>query len=106
MKLNLLGKMAIRQEKELKIGRCYYLKGLQLVQNKGSQYIRLREKDYKMHVLNDASIISKFSDEYYHWQHEFDYIENENVDVIGVIEDVEEKTSYGQKEVGDHKESK
>lgn len=28
LKLNLLGKMAVREEKELRKGRCYYLKGL------------------------------------------------------------------------------
>jgi hypothetical protein len=28
LKINLLGKMAVREEKELRKGRCYYLKGL------------------------------------------------------------------------------
>lgn len=60
MKLNLLGKMGLREEKELKIGKCYYIKGLEYVNNKGSSYIRLREKDYKLHVLNEQSITSKF----------------------------------------------
>lgn len=77
-----------------------------MVNNKGSSYIRLREKDYKLHMLNERSITSKFADEYYHWEHEYDYIESENVDVIGLIEDIEEKTVYGLKEVGEHKETK
>ncbi len=55
------------------------------MQTKGSSYIKLREKEYKLHVLNEQSITSKFSEEYYHWEHEFDYIENENVDVVGVV---------------------
>jgi hypothetical protein len=76
MKLNLLGKMAIREEKELKKGRCYYLKGLEVVQIKGSSYIKLREKDYKLHALNEQSITNKYAEEYYHWEHENDYIEN------------------------------
>lgn len=28
MRLNLLGKLAVKEEKELKIGKCYYIKGL------------------------------------------------------------------------------
>ena len=28
LRVNLLGKMAIKEEKELKIGKCYYIKGL------------------------------------------------------------------------------
>lgn len=67
------------------MGKCYYIKGLEYVNNKGSNYIRLREKDYKLHVLNEQSITSKFPEEYYHWEHEYDYIESENVDVIGII---------------------
>ena len=51
MRLNLLGKMAMREEKELKLGKCYYIKGIELVQLKGSSYIKLREKDYKMHLV-------------------------------------------------------
>lgn len=106
MKLNLLGKMALREQRELKLGKCYYIKGLEYVNNKGSNYIRLREKDYKLHVLNEQSITSKFPEEYYHWEHEYDYIESENVDVIGIIQDIQEKTVYGLKEVGEHKETK
>lgn len=52
MRLNLLGKLAVKEEKELKIGKCYYIKGLELVQTKGTPYIKLREKDYRLHLLN------------------------------------------------------
>lgn len=55
---------------------------------KGSCYIKLREKDYKLHALAEQAITAKFPEEYYHWEHEHDYIENENVDVVGVIEDI------------------
>jgi hypothetical protein len=74
-----------------------------VVQTKGNSYIKLREKDYKLHVLNEQAITSKFEEEYYHWEHQFDYVESENVDVIGVVDDIEEKASYGIKTIGDTK---
>jgi hypothetical protein len=106
MRLNLLGKMAVREEKGLEKGKCYYLKGLEVVQIKGNSYIKLREKDYKLHAITEQNITSQFAEEYYHWEHEYDYIDNENVDIVGVVEDIEEKTSYGMKNVGDTAENK
>lgn len=52
LRLNLLGKLALREQKELKKGKCYYIKGLELVNMKNSSYIKLREKDYKLHLLS------------------------------------------------------
>ena len=42
LRLNLLGKMAMKEEKELKLGKCYYIKGIEQVQLKGSSYIKLK----------------------------------------------------------------
>lgn len=41
---------------------------------KGSCYIKLREKDYKLHALAEQAITAKYPEEYYHWEHEHDYI--------------------------------
>ena len=106
LRINLLGKMAVREEKELRLGKCYYMKGLELVQIKGASYIKLKERDYRLHLLTDPQVTGNYPEEYYHWEHEYDYIENEMVDIVGVIEDIEEKTNYGVKEVGDQKEVK
>ena len=60
LRLNLLGKLALREEKELKRGKCYYIKGLEVVNTKSSCYIKLREKDYKLHLLNDQQVNNRF----------------------------------------------
>jgi hypothetical protein len=88
------------------MGKVYYIKGLELVQIKGSSYVKLRDRDYRLHILSEPQITSKYPEEYYHWEHEFDYIENEMVDIIGLVEDIEEKTNYGVKEIGDQRELK
>lgn len=86
LRLNLLGKLAVKEEKELKFGRCYYIKGLEVVQTRGAPYVKLREKDYRLHLLpEDEQLSTRFGEEYYHWEHEHDYIENEMVDIIGVV---------------------
>ena len=106
LRVNLLGKMAIREEKDLKMGKCYYIKGLELVQIKGSSYVKLKDKDYRLHMLSEPEITNNYAEEYYHWEHENDHVENEMVDVVGMVEDIEEKTNYGVKEVGDQREQK
>ena len=41
---------------------------------------------------------------YYRWDHENDSVDMENVDVIGIVEDIEEKTSYSQSNSQDSRE--
>lgn len=50
LRMNLVGKVAIKEEKLLRKGKCYYIKGLEVVQMKNSgSFIKLKEKDYKLH---------------------------------------------------------
>lgn len=35
-----------------------------------------------------------FAKSYFHWDHENDHIESDNVDIIGIIDEIEDKTSY------------
>lgn len=41
---------------------------------------------------------------FYRWDHECDSIDMDNVDVIGIVEDIEEKTSYSQSNSNESRE--
>ena len=41
---------------------------------------------------------------YYRWDHECDSMDMDNVDVIGIVEDIEEKTSYSQSNSNESRE--
>ena len=97
VRVHLAGRIAIRESRQLKKGKVYYIKGLQLFQGdktKGGPQIRLRQKEYKIQQIQNEVIKSQYRDNYYRWQHENEWIESEMVDVIGVVEDIQEKITY------------
>ena len=49
--------------------------------------IRLKDKEYKILEIHNEDFIRQLKTEYFHWDHENE-IENEYVDVIGIVEDV------------------
>ena len=89
VRIHLAGRIAMSNEKTLKEGKCYYIRGFDIVSIKhtGNQ-IRLKEKEYKILELHNEEIIRTLGTAYYHWDHESE-IENEYVDVIGMVDDIE-----------------
>ena len=72
----------------MKKNKCYYIRGFDLVKIKNSGVqIRLKDKEYKILEIHNEDFIRQLKTEYFHWDHENE-IENEYVDVIGIVEDV------------------
>ena len=65
--------------------------------------IRLKDKDSKIIEVQQEKMMQQFGNSYYHWDHEHDSVDNENVDVIGIIDEIEEKTSYTQSNSQDNR---
>ena len=93
----------MNNEKTLKKNKCYYVRGFDLVtiKNSGVQ-IRLKDKEYKILEIHNEDYIRQLNTEYFHWDHENE-IENEYVDVIGIVEDIEDKTTYNSNNQIDYK---
>lgn len=56
VRVHLAGRIAIRESRELKRGKVYFIKGLELFQGdkiKGGPQIRLREKDYRIQEIQN-----------------------------------------------------
>jgi hypothetical protein len=50
VRINVAGRIALKEEKNLKKGKCYYIKGIELIKSKLiSPQIRLKDKEYKIH---------------------------------------------------------
>lgn len=56
--------------------------------------IRLKDKEYKILEVLQPNVTEGFAKSYFHWDHENDHIESDNVDIIGIIDEIEDKTSY------------
>lgn len=105
VRINVAGRIALKQEKNLKKGKCYYIKGIELIKSKlNSPQIRLKDKEYKIHEIANEDITSQYAKEYFHWDHDADFIQYENVDVIGIVDEIEEKTSYKQNATNDQRD--
>jgi hypothetical protein len=73
VRIHLAGRMAMKESKELKKGRCYYIKGIELFQGdrtKGGLQIRLRDKEYKIYEVQNEEVKSQYRENYYLWEHE------------------------------------
>ena len=97
VRVHLAGRIAIREARELRKGKCYYVKGLELFQgdkSKGPPQIRLKEKDYRIQEIQNESITAQYKPVYFRWEHENEWVESEMVDVIGLVGDIEQKITY------------
>lgn len=96
IRIHLAGRIAMTNEKILRKMKSYYIRGFDLVnlKNAGTQ-IRLKDKEYKIVEIHNEELTKNLSFEYYKWDHEVENdCTNEFVDVIGVVEDIEEKATY------------
>ena len=97
VRIHLAGRLAMNNEKVLKKNKCYYIRGFDLVSVKSAGVqIRLKDKEYKIAEIHNDDYIKMMPQNMFVWDHEHNDIENDFVDVIGVVEDVEEKATYGQ----------
>jgi hypothetical protein len=70
VRINIAGRMAIKESKELKKGRCYFIRGLELYQGekvRGGPQIRLKDKEYKICEIQNEAVKSQYKHEYYRW---------------------------------------
>ena len=51
--------------------------------------IRLKDKDSKIIEVQSDKIVQDYPSSYYRWDHENDSVDMENVDVVGIVEDIE-----------------
>lgn len=56
--------------------------------------LRLKDKQYKILEVQQISLTEKFAKSYFHWQHESESPEVDNVDIVGIIDDISEKKVY------------
>lgn len=100
------GRMAIKEHKILQKGKCYLLKGLDIFKTEKMQHpqIRLKDKESKIIQVQSDRITQELPLSYYRWDHECDSMDMDNVDVIGIVEDIEEKTSYSQSNSNESRE--
>lgn len=97
IRIHLAGRIAMSNEKTLKKGSCYMIRGFDLVSVRQSGQsclqIRLKEKEYRISEIFSEELTRGLKQEYYHWDHEHEE-DDQYVDVFGVVEDVEERTDY------------
>lgn len=98
VRVHLAGRMALKESRELKKGKVYFVKGMELFhgdKTKGPPQIRLKDKEYKISEILNESMKGQYKHSYYKWEHESEWIESEmSVDVIGIVEEIEEKITY------------
>lgn len=71
LRANLVGKMAVKQHKELKKKKCYYLRGFEVFQSQRmlTPHIRVKEKDFKVKEVQHPKINEALKMSYYNWDH-------------------------------------
>lgn len=65
--------------------------------------IRMKDKDSKITEIHSNKVESLLGYSHYNWDHENKSFDTENIDVIGVIDDIEEKASYSQAKSGENR---
>ncbi len=76
VRINIAGRIALKEEKNMKKGKCYYIKGIELIKSKLlSPQIRLKDKEYKIHEIANEEITSQYAKEFFHWDHDADFSE-------------------------------
>jgi RNA polymerase subunit RPABC4/transcription elongation factor Spt4 len=98
VRVHLAGRMALKESRDLRKGKVYFVKGMELFhgdKTKGPAQIRLKDKEYKISEILNESIKGQYRHGYYKWEHESEWIDSEmSVDVIGIVEEIEEKITY------------
>ena len=71
VRVNMAGRMAIKEAKQLKKNKCYYIKGLETFQTEKMQFpqIRLKDKDFKIMEVQQPNMTEQYAKSYFHWDH-------------------------------------
>ena len=96
VRINMAGRTAIKEFKELKKKKCYYIKGLQTYQTEKMPLpqIKIKQKEFKVAEVQNPAVTDSFQLSYYRWDHEVNFADSERVDVIGIVEDIDDQTHY------------